>query len=59
MNADNYGVRVKLLLLPSDKFKLVAKADIYREGGTGLNTMPVDSSAGQPVLPATFLRGEL
>ena len=53
-NADNYGARAKLLLLPSDKLRIVAKADIYREGGAGQNTVPVDSSAGNLFFPPPF-----
>ena len=53
-NADNYGARLKFLYLPSDKIKIVAKADIYREGGTGQNTVPVDSSAGNLFFPPPF-----
>lgn len=45
-NADNWGIRAKLLFKPTQRLSIVAKADIYREGGTGVNTLPVPGSGG-------------
>lgn len=55
MDADSWGARVKLLYQPVDWLKIVAKAETYRSGGHGTNTVPTPGSAGNLTFPPTML----
>lgn len=54
-DADTKSMRVKLLLEPSEGLSILAKYDYYRESGKGLNTVPIDGSAGNLSFPPPFM----
>tara|TARA_Y100000782_G_C10184908_1_gene265888 strand:+ start:1691 stop:4135 length:2445 start_codon:yes stop_codon:yes gene_type:complete len=54
MNSDKVGFRAKVLYNPTKKISVLAKADIYREKGTGANTVPIDGSAGNLDFPPPY-----
>ncbi|TXS90294.1 TonB-dependent receptor plug domain-containing protein [Parahaliea maris] len=53
-DSDFWGLRAKLLFEPNDNFNVIAKADVFDQGGTGQNTVPVPGSAGNLAFPPPF-----
>lgn len=53
-DSESWGLRGKLLVEPTDWLRVVLKADIYRAGGTGANTVPVAGSAGKLTFPPPY-----
>ncbi|WP_177198532.1 TonB-dependent receptor [Novosphingobium sp. CF614] len=53
-DSDNWGLRGKLLIEPTDWLRVVLKADVYRAHGKGANTVPVPGSAGNLFFPPPF-----
>ena len=53
-DSNSWGMRGKLLVQPADWLRVVAKIDIYRARGKGMNTVPVPGSAGNLGFPPPF-----
>jgi len=54
-DSDSWGVRGKILIEPNDWLRIVAKADVFRGRGYGMNTVPVPWSAGNLGFPPPFM----